>query len=117
MKTLYHIFFILVLSAVPYSLFGQRSVYSFPFENSYRLPSMRTFINREDIANTYQTMGNIYTTEITGLGNEPMKQTSMTFISDARVVDGSKCTKKGPNGPLICIGLVYIFKPTINKNQ
>ncbi|MCK4749545.1 MAG: hypothetical protein KAT15_20970 [Bacteroidales bacterium] len=87
MKTRYHIPITILLLLTPIILSAQQSVYTFPFENAYRLPAMQTFINTEDIANTYQTMGNIYTTEITGLGDEKMEQTSMTFISDAKVVD------------------------------
>jgi hypothetical protein len=32
-------------------------------------------------------MGNIFTTEITGFGDDKVEQTSMSFISDAKVVD------------------------------
>jgi len=68
-------------------LFAQKSVYTFPFENSYRLPPMSVYINTEEIASTYQTLGNLYTTEITGLGDETMAQTSSTMISDVKAVD------------------------------
>jgi hypothetical protein len=87
MKTLYHITSMLVLFLSAFTLSAQQSVYTFPFENPYRLPAMKTHINTEDISNTYLTMGNIYTTEITGIGAEKMEQTSMTYISDAKVVD------------------------------
>lgn len=87
MKPIYHTLSVAALFFAGISLYGQKSVYTLPFENEYRLPAMQTRINSEDIANTYQTMGNIYTTEITGLGEEKMEQTSMTFISDAKVVD------------------------------
>lgn len=68
-------------------LFAQKSVYTFPFENSYKLPPMETYINLEEIAYTYQTLGNLYTTEITGLGEETMEQTSTTMISDVKAMD------------------------------
>jgi len=87
MKTIYHTLSVTTLLFAGFLLHGQKSVYTLPFENEYRLPAMQTRINSEEIANTYQTMGNIYTTEITGLGEEKMEQTSMTFISDTKVVD------------------------------
>ena len=87
MKSIYHLFTGFVLITSPTILTGQKSVYTFPFENSYRLPSMHTQINANEISATYQTMGNIYTTEITGFGEDKMQQTSMSFISDAKVVD------------------------------
>lgn len=87
MKPLYTILSLTVLLIVSPSLSGQKSVFTFPFENSYRLPSMKTEIKADEISSTYQTMGNIYTTEITGLGDDKMEQTSMSFISDAKVVD------------------------------
>jgi len=87
MKTIYSIITAIILAACPYVLSGQKSVYTFPFENSYRLPSMHTKINGDEISATYQTYGNIYTTEITGFGEEKMEQRSMSYISDAKVVD------------------------------
>ncbi|MEN8227402.1 MAG: hypothetical protein ABFS38_04545 [Bacteroidota bacterium] len=87
MKSINYIITAIIFVAYPTMLTGQKSVYTFPFENSYRLPSMQTKINAEEIAATYQTMGNIYTTEITGIGDDKMEQTSMSFISDAKVVD------------------------------
>jgi hypothetical protein len=48
---------------------------------------METRINMEEISASYQTVGNIYTTEIKGLGEDRMEQTSQSFLSDARVVD------------------------------
>jgi hypothetical protein len=87
MKTLSTYIASAVLFFTVSALYSQKSVYTFPFENTSRLPAMETFINTQDIANTYQTMGNIYTTEISGIGQKTMEQTSMTFISDAKVVD------------------------------
>lgn len=77
--------FLLFTSTV--ALLAQKSIYTFPFENSYRLPPMSVYINTEEIASTYQTLGNLYTTEITGLGEEIMEQTSTTMISDVKAVD------------------------------
>ncbi len=68
-------------------LVAQKSIYTFPFENSYRLPPMSVYINTEEIASTYQTLGHLYTTEITGLGDETMEQTSTTVISDVKTMD------------------------------
>jgi hypothetical protein len=81
------------LIATSLTLVAQKSVYTFPFENNYRLPPMETFINAEEIATTYQTLGNLYTTEITGLGEEPMEQTSSTFISDVNAIDAVRFLK------------------------
>ena len=84
----YHIpatlFFLICTSTL---IFAQKSVYSFPFENTLRLPHMEIFINMDEISATYQTVGNLYTTEITGLGEETMEQTSSTYISDVKAVD------------------------------
>lgn len=66
---------------------GQKSVFSFPFENPVRLPSMVTVIDRDEIAASYQTLGNVFTTEITGPEAEMMEQTSTSFISDVKAVD------------------------------
>jgi hypothetical protein len=48
---------------------------------------MESEVNIEEIAATYQTLGNIYTTEIIGFGEEPMERTSTTHLSDVKVVD------------------------------
>jgi hypothetical protein len=66
---------------------AQKSVYTFPFENTYRLPSMQALINTNEISTTYQTVGNIYSTEIIGMGDETVEQTSTSFISDVQVLD------------------------------
>jgi len=66
---------------------AQKSVYAFPFENTYRLTSMQAYINTEEISATYQTLGNIYTTEIMGMGDDTMEQVSTTFISDVKALD------------------------------
>lgn len=87
MKPIYHIPIALIFILISLPIISQKSVYTFPFENRYRLPSMQTQINAHEISSTYQTLGNIYTTEITGLGENNMEQTSMSFISDAKVVD------------------------------
>jgi hypothetical protein len=85
------ILFFLITTSL--TLIAQKSVYTFPFENNYRLPPMETFINADEIATTYQTMGNLYTTEITGLGEEPMEQTSSTFVSDVNAIDAIRFLK------------------------
>ena len=76
-----------------FALLAQKSVYSFPFENSYKLPPMETYINTEEISGTYQTFGNFYTTEITGLGDETVEQTSSTYISDVKANDAFRFLK------------------------
>ncbi len=83
--------FFLICTSV--ALFAQKSVYTFPFENSYKLPSMETYINVEEISSTYQTFGNIYTTEISGMGDEPVEQTSSTYISDVKASDAFRFLK------------------------
>ena len=90
----YHIpaiaFFLLCTSV---ALLAQKSVYTFPFENSYKLPPMETYINVEEISSTYQTFGNLYTTEITGLYDETVEQTSSTYISDVKASDAFRFLK------------------------
>lgn len=75
------------------ALLAQSSVYTFPFENSYKLPPMETFINVNEISSTYQNFGNFYTTEITGLGDETVEQTSSTYISDVKANDAFRFLK------------------------
>jgi hypothetical protein len=84
----YHIpatlFFLICTSTL---ILAQKSVYSFPFDNTLKLPPMESFINMDEISATYQTIGNLYTTEIIGMGEETMEQTSSTYISDVKAVD------------------------------
>ena len=87
MKSFPYIALFLILSTSSAFLYSQKSVFTFPFENAYQLPSMHTRINFEEISSTYQNYGNIYTTEITGFGENTMEQTSYSYISDAKVVD------------------------------
>jgi len=77
--------FFLICTSV--AMLAQKSVYTFPFENSYKLPPMETYINTEEISASYQTYGNIYTTEVVGLSDEPLEQTSSTYISDVKASD------------------------------
>lgn len=94
MIKIYHIpatlFFLICTSTLLYS---QKSVYSFPFENDYKLPPMETYINADEISATYQTVGNLYTTEITGLSDETMEQTSSMYISDVKATDAFRFLK------------------------
>ena len=76
-----------LLFATGLSLSAQKSVYTFPFENAYKLPPMETLIRVNEISASYQTIGNLYTTEITGLGDETMEQVSSTYISDVKAMD------------------------------
>ena len=87
MKKIYDHPAILILLTLSFPLSAQKSVYSFPFENSYRLPPMSVFINQDEIASTYQTLGNLYTTEITEMGEQALEQISSTMISDVKAVD------------------------------
>ena len=87
MKTLYQLSIAALLMATSAMLYSQKSIYTFPFENSYRIPGLQAKILMDEISSTYQTLGNMFTTEITGLGDKPMEQTSYSFISDAKVVD------------------------------
>lgn len=76
-----------IVSSFVLTIHAQKSVYAFPFENAYRLNSMQAFIDTKEISATYQTLGNIYSTEITGAGEETMEQVSTTFISDIKALD------------------------------
>lgn len=87
MKPRYNLLTALIFILISSPIISQKSVYTLPFENSYHLPSMQTRINANEISSTYQTLGNIYTTEITGIGENKMEQTSMSFISNVKVVD------------------------------
>lgn len=83
-------FFLLCTSV---AMLAQKSVYTFPFENSYKLPPMKTYINTEEISGTYQTMGNLYTSEVTGLGDETVAQTSSIYVSDVKATDAFRFLK------------------------
>jgi hypothetical protein len=48
---------------------------------------MQTRINSDEISASYQTLGNIYTTEITSEDEEMMQHTSTSYVSDVNVVD------------------------------
>jgi len=54
---------------------------------------METFVNLDEISASYQTMGNLYTTEIIGLDDESVEQTSSTYISDVKVTDAFRFLK------------------------
>lgn len=87
MKTLYPISLIAILFFACPTLSAQKSVYTFPFENEYRLPPMHAQLNLKEISTTYQTYGNIYTTEYIGFSKDTMEQTSYSYISDTKVMD------------------------------
>lgn len=74
-------------------LFAQKSVYTFPFENNYKLPPMETYVNLDEISASYQTMGNLYTSETTGLADESVEHTSSMYISDVKVTDAYRFLK------------------------
>ena len=86
MKTKYTLAVIIAVFSSLYTS-AQKSVYTFPFENSYRLPSMQALIKTNEISTTYQTMGSIFSTEIVGMGDETVEQISTSFISDVQVLD------------------------------
>jgi len=88
MKNTYHIPAILFFLVTTTTLvMAQRSVYTFPFENREKLAPMSVRINTEEIAGSYQTRGDLYTSTITGVGEEPLEQTSTTMSSDVTAVD------------------------------
>ena len=94
MKKTYYIpailFFLICTTTL---LFAQKSVYTFPFENSYKLPPMETYVNLDEISASYQTMGNLYTSETTGLADESVEHTSSMYISDVKVTDAYRFLK------------------------
>ena len=73
--------------AVSPALNAQSSVYDMPFHNPVRIAAMEPVIDMDDIAATYQTLGNTYTMEISVPGEEVMEQTGTTHISDVKAVD------------------------------
>jgi hypothetical protein len=87
MKIHYHSLALILLFATSFTLTAQKSVFSFPFKNSNKLPPLETYIKANELSTTYQTIGNLYTTEITGLGEETMEQTSSSYISDVKAND------------------------------
>lgn len=103
-------------------LSAQKSAYTLPFENDIRLPAMETAINLEEIAATYQTVGNIYTTQITGIGEESMEQTSVTHISDVKALDAIRLLefyledelldRGSPSGGLVEMSVIYFDEDT-----
>ena len=54
---------------------------------------METFVNMNEISASYQTMGNLYTSEIVGLADESVEQTSSMYISDVKVTDAFRFLK------------------------
>jgi hypothetical protein len=106
MKTLTHSLPAAVISLSCVVCSGQQTVYTFPFENNMRLQHMKTSINQQETANSYQTVGNIYTTEFAGPGEETVEQTSTLFISDARMMDAVRFLETYMEEELIAPGLV-----------
>jgi hypothetical protein len=88
MKNTFHIpailFFLICTTTL---VMAQRSVYTLPFENKEKLPPMEVRLNTVEIAGTYQTTGDFYTSTITGMGEEPLEQTYTTMSSDIKAVD------------------------------
>lgn len=74
-------------------LYAQKSIYTFPFENTHKLPPMETFVDLDEISASYQTMGNLYTSEISGLDDENLEQTSSMYVSDIKVTDAYRFLK------------------------
>ncbi len=87
MKSLYPLFLMAIVLASASPLLSQKSIYSFPFDNEYRLPPMNYKLNNKEISTTYQTYGSFYTTEYTGFKKDTMEQTSYRYISDNKVLD------------------------------
>ena len=54
---------------------------------------METFVDLDEISASYQTMGNLYTSDITGLGDESLEQTSSMYVSDVKVTDAYRFLK------------------------
>ncbi len=54
---------------------------------------METFVNMNEISASYQTMGNLYTSEIVGRDDESVEQTSSMYISDVKVTDAFRFLK------------------------
>jgi hypothetical protein len=66
---------------------------------------METYINTQELSNSYQTFGNIYTTEITGLGDETIEQNSSTYISDVKASDAFRFLKFYMEDQLVSPGI------------
>ncbi|MBN1131464.1 MAG: hypothetical protein JXR52_00375 [Bacteroidales bacterium] len=86
------------------SLMAQKSVYALPFENEQRLPAMNVHINLEEIASSYQTTGQVFTSEFTGPGDESMEQVSTSYINDEKVVDAIRFIENYLDNQLLASG-------------
>lgn len=105
----------LLAGFVPMS--GQKSIYDLPFENTSRLRGYQPRILMDEIAATYQTTGNVFTTEITGSGQGSWEQTSYSYLSDIKVVDAVRCLEfylsdelladTGTAGNIVELGIIY----------
>jgi len=93
MKNIYNHPAILILLSLSLSLSAQKSVYTFPFENTCKLPPMETFVDLDEISASYQTMGNLFTSDITGPDDESLEQTSSMYVSDVKVTDAYRFLK------------------------
>jgi len=117
MKTMKNTWLIPILMMVFPLVEGQKSVYDLPFENATRLRGFQSSIRMDEIAATYQTTGNIFTTEITGSEEGIWEQTSYSYLSDIRVVDAVRCLEfyladelladTDTGGKLVELGIIY----------
>ena len=89
MKNLCSLFLVAIMLASTCPLLSQESVFSFPFENEYRLPPMKTRLNKKEISTTYQSYGSFYTTEYTWFRKDTMEQTSYSYYSSSKVMDAA----------------------------
>jgi len=91
MKQLYYILLAVMLcSMTGIRADAQKSVYSFPFENQSKLPAMEVFINRDALADTYQTYGAVLTSQYTGPDEETSEEVSTAYVNNEKIVDAMR---------------------------
>lgn len=116
------LFFLICSSTL---LYAQKSIYTFPFENTYRLPPMETIVDLDELSASYQTLGNLYTSEITGLDDESLEQISSMYVSDVKVTDAYRFLKfymeeqlispgEDPQGSVVMSIIYYDSRSKVN---
>ncbi|MFZ5940130.1 MAG: hypothetical protein ACOYXB_06115 [Bacteroidota bacterium] len=81
---------ILLISLLGSTAYTQQSFYAFPFENQHRLPSLEIYINMDQMAQTYQANGAVFSTEYSGPDEETAGQVSVSYRNNEQMVDAAR---------------------------
>lgn len=94
MKKLYHILtaFIIMLMAGN-SISAQKSVYSFPFSNTEKLPALDVYINMDEMVASYQINAEIQNVQFSDPDDAGSEVISTTYVNDERLIDASRYLK------------------------